>query len=134
MIAIQHNYERLREIASEDRLTHPQPRPRQPVPPPIAGKSSRTAEYEERLTNARSNVGNFKYLLVVELTWNGPKDTLTLHPFGRLARDYGPAEVFATVLLDLFTRFILPWWKQSQQVKLTLYVFRTDPHNRSSLF
>lgn len=88
MIAIQQNYERLREIASEDRLTHPQPRPRQPVPPPVAGKSSRTAEYEERLTNARSNVGNFKYLIVLELTWNGPKDTLTLHPFGWLARDY----------------------------------------------
>ncbi|KIO28662.1 hypothetical protein M407DRAFT_22244 [Tulasnella calospora MUT 4182] len=123
MVAIQQNYERLRESASEDRLTHPQPVPRQPLPLPIGGKSSRTAEYEERLTNARSRVGNFKYLIVVEIACNGPKDVLDLHPFGRMGKEYGPTEVFAVVLKDIFTSLIIPCWAQSQQAKLD---FRQD--------
>ncbi|KAG9026899.1 hypothetical protein FS837_004470 [Tulasnella sp. UAMH 9824] len=117
MVAIQQSYDRLRESASEDRLTHPQPVPRHPPPPPPP-KSSRTAEYEDRLTNNRSKVGNFRYLIVVAIAWNGPKDVLDLHPFGRMGKEYGPMEVFVTVLKDLFTSLIMPWWAQSQQVKL----------------
>ncbi|KAG8943776.1 hypothetical protein FRC04_002531 [Tulasnella sp. 424] len=90
MIAIQHNYERLREIASRI-LNHGLANPflprlleSRPEPPSMKSASQMRAR-----TSAIST------------------------------RDYGPTEVFATVLLDLFTRFILPWWKQSQQVKLT---------------